>query len=63
LKIIADYYFNFSFFFDFSASINFKTASKSSAKKFDTSPLGTTKGTNPFLGSAPFFFGMAPYSA
>jgi len=36
------FFYNLSFFFDFSASINLKTASKSSAKKFDTSPLGTT---------------------
>ncbi len=42
-KIKRAYCYNLTFFFDFSAFINFSTASKSSSKKFDTPPLGTTK--------------------
>ncbi len=34
--------YNINFFFSFSSFINFVTASKSSTKKFDTSPFGCT---------------------
>ncbi len=56
-KITEATCYNLSFFFCVSALINFITASKSSAKKFEIDPLGVTKaGILSFLMESPFLF-------